>query len=160
MAPIATGIVVAKYAIGCGFLSQQFPHGFVASFVLIAGIHHVSGKEPQPTFGQRAAVALHAPGSDTDSRPAQMRNATAALFDQMSRGQLADGCIVGAHETGLHSCDRSVNKDEWHFVSLQVSEGLGYGLDRCHDEAVNLPGQKGFGFVSSPVRDFHRNTKS
>ena len=120
----------------------------MAGLVLITGVHDVSGKELQPAFGQRAAVALHAPGGNADSRAAQMRNSTATPLDEVGRGQLADGLVVGPYETGLHSRNRAINQDERHLSPLHVRESLGSRLRRCQDQPVHLSRQQRLGFVS------------
>ena len=103
-------------------------------------------------FCQGVAVALHPGSCYADSRTAQMRNSTAPLLNQMSRGQLTDGMVVRTHEASLHPGNGAVNQDEWSFALHDVLERAGSRLRRCQDQPVHLTGQERLGFILFQLR--------
>jgi len=82
------------------------------------------------------AVFAHAVG-----RSADVRDAPAALGDEMFCGLLAHMVIVYAHKVGIEAAEPAVDQDQGHAGVADSAQLLAVFLARCQHQAVEMVGK-------------------
>ena len=106
---------------------------------------HVLRQRRQSGFRQGAAVSFQAAASRLHSRPADVGDAAASLFNQVRGGQHADFFVLHSdHPIGVEARRHAVDQNVGNFAAAQGGEqpAPAVGLGGSDDQAVHIAGNQ------------------